>query len=416
MAKRVNVDKWLFTVTLLLVFIGLVMVFSASAVMAKERFGSPYGFLVRQMAWAAAGILAMVAIMNVDYKKFRIPAVVFTFLGITSLLLVAVFLFRDSHNTHRWIKFGGLSFQPSEVAKPALILYLAYFLESRWQQITDWKHVLLPAAAPTLLFALLIVKEPDLGTAIACVAISAAVLFVAGMNMKYLWYALGASLLPLYFLIVRVPWRWARVQAFLDPFKDPQGKGFHIIQSMIAVSTGGLTGLGLMEGKQKLFYLPEPHTDFIFAVTAEELGLVGLAARSHALRHLLISRHSHRAAHRRHVRQVSRQRHNSNGSRAGAVQHQRSACHDARQRHPTAVHLLRRLIVIYHSGQRRGPAEHHPASGIAMRVIVAGGGTGGHVIPALAIAQELRSHYAAEVIFVGTSRGIETQVGSRGRF
>ena len=275
MAKRVSVDKWLFTVTLLLVFIGLVMVFSASAVMAKERFGSPYGFLVRQMAWAAAGLLCMVGIMNLDYKKLRLPAVVFTLLGITSLLLIVVFLFRDSHNTHRWIKFGGLSFQPSEVAKPALILYLAYFLESRWQQIADWKHVLLPAAAPTLLFALLIVKEPDLGTAIACVAISAAVLFVAGMNMKYLGYAFAASLLPLYVLIVRVPWRWARVQAFLDPFKDPQGKGFHVIQSMIAVSTGGLTGLGLMEGKQKLFYLPEPHTDFIFAVTAEELGLWG---------------------------------------------------------------------------------------------------------------------------------------------
>ena len=101
MAKRVSVDKWLFTVTLLLVFIGLVMVFSASAVMAKERFGSPYGFLVRQMAWAAAGLLAMIVIMNVDYKKFRRPPVVFTFLGITSLLLIAVFLFRDSHNTHR---------------------------------------------------------------------------------------------------------------------------------------------------------------------------------------------------------------------------------------------------------------------------------------------------------------------------
>ena len=137
MAKRVSVDKWLFTVTLLLVFIGLVMVFSASAVMAKERFGSPYGFLVRQMAWAAAGIAAMIVIMNVDYKNFRRPPVVFTFLGITSLLLIVVFLFRDSHNTHRWIKFGGFSFQPSEVAKPALILYLAYFLESRWQEITD---------------------------------------------------------------------------------------------------------------------------------------------------------------------------------------------------------------------------------------------------------------------------------------
>ena len=275
MAKRVSVDKWLFTVTLLLVFIGLVMVFSASAVMAKERFGSPYGFLVRQMAWAAAGLIAMVAIMNIDYHHFRRPPVVFTVLGVASLLLIAVFAFRDSHNVHRWIKFGGLSFQPSEVAKPALILYLAYFLESRWQQIADWKRVLLPAAAPTLLFALLIVKEPDLGTAIACVAISAVVLFVAGMGLKYVGYGLAFSPLPFYLFVVRVPWRWARVQAFLDPFKDPQGKGFHIIQSMIAVSTGGLTGLGLMEGKQKLFYLPEPHTDFIFAVTAEELGLWG---------------------------------------------------------------------------------------------------------------------------------------------
>jgi len=275
MAKRVSVDKWLFTVTLVLVFIGLVMVFSASAVMAKERFGSPYGFLFRQMAWAAGGLVAMIVVMNIDYKKFRRPTVVFTFLGFTSLLLIAVFLFRDSHNTHRWIKFGGFSFQPSEVAKPALILYLAYFLESRWQDIRDWKNVLLPAAAPTLLFALLIVKEPDLGTAIACVAISTSILFVAGMNMQYLVYGFALSLLPLYFLIVRVPWRWARMQAYFDPFKDPQGKGFHIIQSMIAVSTGGLTGLGLMEGKQKLFYLPEPHTDFIFAVTAEELGLWG---------------------------------------------------------------------------------------------------------------------------------------------
>jgi cell division protein FtsW len=243
--------------------------------MAKERFGSPYSFLLKQLAWAGAGIAAMLVAMNIDYKKLRRPSVVFTFLGVTSLLLIAVFFFRDSHNTHRWIKFGGFSLQPSELAKPALILYLAYFLETRWQQITDWKHVLIPAAAPMVLFCLLIVKEPDLGTAIACASITASILFVAGMRTRYLWYALAAATVPLYFLIVRVPWRWARVEAFLDPFKDPQGKGFHIIQSMIAVSTGGLTGVGLMEGKQKLFYLPEPHTDFIFAVTAEELGLWG---------------------------------------------------------------------------------------------------------------------------------------------
>ncbi|HEY4975480.1 MAG TPA: FtsW/RodA/SpoVE family cell cycle protein, partial [Steroidobacteraceae bacterium] len=134
-----------------------------------------------------------------------------------------------------------------------------------------------PAAARSLLLAALIVKEPDLGTAVACMAITTAVLYIAGMKMRYLGYGLLASLLPLYFLIVRVPWRWHRIIAFLDPWKDPQGHGFHIIQSMIAVSTGGLMGAGLMEGKQKLFYLPEPHTDFIYANIAEELGLWGAA-------------------------------------------------------------------------------------------------------------------------------------------
>ena len=277
MAKRVSVDKWLFTVILLLVFLGLIMVFSASAVMARERFGSSYSFLLRQLGWAAAGIAAMLVVMNIDYKQYRRSSIVFTFLGFTTLLLVGVFLFHDSHNTHRWIKIGPLSFQPSELAKPAIILYLAYFLESRWQVISDWKHVLLPAAAPSLLLAALIVKEPDLGTAVACMAITTAVLYIAGMKMRYLGYGLLASLLPLYFLIVRVPWRWHRIVAFLDPWKDPQGHGFHIIQSMIAVSTGGLMGAGLMEGKQKLFYLPEPHTDFIYANIAEELGLWGAA-------------------------------------------------------------------------------------------------------------------------------------------
>jgi cell division protein FtsW len=277
MAKRVSVDKWLFTVILLLVFLGLIMVFSASAVMARERFGSSYSFLLRQLGWAGGGIAAMLVVMNIDYKQYRRSSIVFTFLGFTCLLLVGVFLFHDSHNTHRWIKLGPLSFQPSELAKPAIILYLAYFLESRWQQIADWKHVLLPAAAPSILLAALIVKEPDLGTAVACMAITTSVLYIAGMKMRYLGYGLLASLLPLYLLIVRVPWRWHRIIAFLDPWKDPQGHGFHIIQSMIAVSTGGLMGAGLMEGKQKLFYLPEPHTDFIYANIAEELGLWGAA-------------------------------------------------------------------------------------------------------------------------------------------
>ncbi len=275
MAKRVSVDGWLFTITLLLVFIGLVMVFSASAVMAKERYGSGYFFLFRQLGWAAAGLLAMVAAMKVDYRRYQHPAVVFTLLGATTLLLISVFFLDRSHHTHRWIHLAGFSFQPSEMAKPALILFLAYFLADKTKTIADWRNTILPAALPTMLFIALIVFQPDLGTAIACAAITVCILFVAGMDMRYFGYAFLASLLPLYFLIFHVDYRRRRILAFLNPYADPQGNGFHIIQSTIAVSTGGLTGLGLMEGKQKLFYLPEPHTDFIFAVTAEELGLLG---------------------------------------------------------------------------------------------------------------------------------------------
>src|SRR5215469_15886012 len=275
MAKRVSVDRWLFTVTMLLVFVGLIMVFSASAVMAKERFGSAYGFLEKQFVWAVAGMIAMAIATKLDYRRYKHPAVVFSLLSVTTLMLMAVFLLDRSHNTHRWIHWSGFSFEPSELAKPALILFLAFFLEGRTKAIEDWKHTLLPAVVPTVLFLLLIVAQPDLGTAIACAGITAAILFVAGMQLRYFAYAFAASMLPLYFLLFHVSWRRDRMLAFLNPYADPRGTGFHIIQSLIAVSTGGLTGLGLMEGKQKLFYLPEPHTDFIFAVTAEELGLVG---------------------------------------------------------------------------------------------------------------------------------------------
>src|SRR5208337_161715 len=275
MAKRVSVDRWMFTVTTILVFVGLVMIFSASAVMAKERFGSAYEFLLKQLVWAVAGLIVMVVAMKVDYRRLQHPAVVFSFLGLTTLLLISVFFLDRAHGTHRWFHVGPISLQPSELAKPALILFLAWFLENKTQAMDDWRNTLLPAVVPTGVFLGLIVFQPDLGTAIACAGITGCILFIAGMRLRYFGYALAAALLPLYFLIFHVSYRKDRILAFLNPYADPKGFGFHIIQSVIAVSTGGVTGLGLMEGKQKLFYLPEPHTDFIFAVTAEELGLWG---------------------------------------------------------------------------------------------------------------------------------------------
>ena len=275
MAKRVSVDKTLFTVTLLLVFVGLVMVFSASAVVAKEKFGSPYYFVLRQVGWAVAGLLAMVGTMNLDYRHYKRAALVFSFIGVTTLFLILVFFLDRSHHTHRWVRLGPLSFQPSEMAKPALILFLAYFLESRTRTMDDWRGTLLPALIPAVAMSGLILMQPDLGTALACGAIVAVVLFVAGLPVKY--YAWALAPLPVFFytFVYRVQWRYERILAYMNPYSDPQGSGFHIIQSLIAVGTGGLTGLGLMEGRQKLFYLPEAHTDFIFAVTAEELGLFG---------------------------------------------------------------------------------------------------------------------------------------------
>src|SRR5580658_10517087 len=228
--------------------------------------------------WAAAGIAAMVVAMQVDYRRYKHPALVFPLLGVTTLLLISVFFLDRSHNTHRWFRVGAFSFQPSELAKPVLILFLAYFLEGRGKAMDDWRNTLAPAAVPVLALLGLIVLQPDLGTAIACAGIAVCILYVAGMRLRYFGYAFAASLLPLYFLIFHVSWRRDRILAFLNPYADPKGFGFHIIQSLIAVATGGVTGLGLMEGKQKLFYLPEPHTDFIFAVTAEELGLVGALA------------------------------------------------------------------------------------------------------------------------------------------
>src|SRR5580693_6853510 len=220
MAKRVSVDRWLFTVTMLLVFVGLVMVFSASAVMARERFGSPYAFLLKQLIWAAVGLVAMVVAMRVDYRRYKNPALVFSLLGLTTLLLISVFFLDRSHNTHRWIHAGGFSFQPSELAKPVLILFLAYFLEGRSKTINDWRNTLAPAAVPVMVLLGLIVLQPDLGTAIACAGIAACILYVAGMRLRYFAGAFGAALVPLYFLIFHVSFRRARILAFLTPYAD----------------------------------------------------------------------------------------------------------------------------------------------------------------------------------------------------
>jgi cell division protein FtsW len=279
MPRSLQPDRQLFVATLAMCLIGAVMVFSASAVTASEEYGNAYVFLVRQLVCAALGIAGMFWLMNVDYRKLRQPRVIFTGLGATVVLLIAVFFLDRSHATHRWIRLGPLSLQPSEMAKLVVIFFLAWFLEIRRARrgagVNEFVDTLLPALGTVALIVALILAEPDMGTACMIAFIAAVMLFVAGISLRYILPVALAALPAVYLLIVRVPYRLERVQAFFSPGADPQGRGFQLLQSLIAVGSGGFSGVGLMESRQKLFYLPEAHTDFIFAVICEEIGFIG---------------------------------------------------------------------------------------------------------------------------------------------
>ncbi|MBZ5514063.1 MAG: putative lipid II flippase FtsW [Acidobacteriia bacterium] len=275
MARRLESDRILFGTAVILVLFGALMVFSASAVLASERFGNSYHFLIRQVIWAAVGLGLMFVAMHFEYRRLASPSVIFPAMGLQFVLLVVVLFADRTHNAHRWLHLGAASFQPSELSKIVLVVFLAYFLSLRQGDVNDWKQTLLPIGMVSGASVALVVMEPDLGTSLALALIVAAMLFAAGLRLAYFAFGALAALPVLYLLIFHVGYRQRRVMAFLDPYSDPLGKGFQIIQSFIAVGTGGIDGVGLMDGKQKLFYLPEPHTDFIFAVIGEELGFIG---------------------------------------------------------------------------------------------------------------------------------------------
>jgi cell division protein FtsW len=283
MPRAVQPDRWLFVATLALCLVGQLMVFSASAMTAREQYGSAYTFLGRQLVWLGLGVAGMFWLMRLDYRRLRQPAVIFTGLAVILVLLVAVFFFDKAHATHRWIRLGPVGIQPSEFAKLAVILYLAWFLELRRavrgargaDAVNHVVRSLLPALGPVLLVVGLVLLQPDLGTAFEIFLVALALLFVAGLSLRYLLWASLAALPAIYLLVVRVPYRYNRIISFLNPEVDPQGGGFQLLQSLIAVGSGGFAGVGFMESRQKLFYLPEAHTDFIYAVLCEEWGFLG---------------------------------------------------------------------------------------------------------------------------------------------
>ncbi len=278
MARTLKYDKVLFIATLLLVFASVVMVYSASAILALERFEQPYLFLTKQVMWVVLGLAVLAIAMRIDYRTYRNDAFVWSVLGVVGLALVAVLFSAPVNGTRRWFGVGGLGIQPSEFAKIACIMFTALILERRMHRIDDLSYSLLPVGIVTAALVGLILVQPDFGTAVAIALIVAIMVFAAGLSYRYFIGTVLAVLPVATWILVAEPYRLRRLLAFLNPEADPLGDGFQLIQSLISVGTGGVFGRGLMEGVQKLFYLPEPHTDFIFAVIGEELGLIGAIA------------------------------------------------------------------------------------------------------------------------------------------
>jgi cell division protein FtsW len=275
MARKLKSDKVLFLATLLLVLASVVMVYSASAAMAEVKFGNPYLFLVKQGMWAALGVAIMAIVMRVDYRVWRQPMLIWTGLGFAFLALVAVLFSSPINGTRRWFGVMGFGIQPSEVAKLAVIFFTAALLERRMTRVNDLKETLMPLGVVIGVLTALILLEPDFGTSVCLVVTAGLMLFAAGLSLRYVAVAAGTGLAAGVALIVISPYRMKRILSFLSPEDDPLGSGFQLLQSLIAVGSGGISGRGLMAGLQKLFYLPEPHTDFIYAVIAEEVGLIG---------------------------------------------------------------------------------------------------------------------------------------------
>lgn len=292
MALRLKTDWILFFTVLVMVSFGMVILYSASSIMADLRYGSAWHFVVRQAAWAVVAVVAMMTLKRTPYRKFQNSAVAFTAVAIALLLLGVVYLVDTAH--HRWLRLGPMSLQPSELAKPALVIFLAFFVTWRARAINNPRYTLVPASLAVGLVILAVVVA-DLGTAVVLGATATVVFFVAGLELRYCALVAAVASVGVMLFVVAQPYRLARVVKFFDSdFKivskfDPEGRiksrleqslatrdtNYQLEQSKIAVGAGGPLGLGLMNGKQKLLYLPEAHTDFIYAVAGEELGLVG---------------------------------------------------------------------------------------------------------------------------------------------
>jgi cell division protein FtsW len=278
MARKLAPDKWLFAATTGLALFGVVMVYSASAVLAERENGNQFFYVLKQGVWVFIGFMVMLLMMQFNYQQLKNRRIVYGLLLLIVFALMVVFGFTSSNGAHRWIKLPGVSLQPSEVSKLALVIFLAYFLEKRAGEEGDLRRTFIPCGFITALLAGLVVIEPDFGTAMMLALIFVVMVYTAGARVAHLAMAAAPALIVALGLLIFVPWRLKRLVTFLDPWADQQGAGFQVVQSLIAVGSGGPNGLGFAQGKQKMLFLPFAHSDFIFAVIGEELGLIGALA------------------------------------------------------------------------------------------------------------------------------------------
>src|SRR5258707_3982284 len=278
MARKLAPDKWLFAATVALALFGVVMVYSASAIVAQRENGNQFYYVVKQGVWVAIGFVVMLLAMQFNYQQLKSRRIVYGLLVLTTLMLLAVFAFGKVNGAHRWIKFDHFSVQPSEISKLTLAVFLAYFLEKRAGEEGDFWRTFVPCGLAAAWLAVLVVVEPDFGTALMLILIFVVVIYTAGARLAHLAMAAAPAILVASGLLLFVPWRMKRLITFLNPWADQQGSGFQVVQSLIAIGSGGPNGLGFAQGKQKMLFLPFAHSDFIFAVIGEELGLVGALA------------------------------------------------------------------------------------------------------------------------------------------
>jgi len=252
------------------------MIYSSSSIYAWERYRDSFYFLKRHLVFLAVGVLLAFLTMFFDYRLFRKHARLMLWIALVALVLVLIpGIGREVSGARRWFRFKFISFQPSEFANLALIIYMADFIARKGDKIKSLFKGFIPPICVLGATALLILIQPDLGTVVALGSVILIMLFVAGTRGSYILSLILCSLPAAYFLVFSVPYRRARIMAFLNPWLDPKGTGFQIIQSQIAIGSGGIFGRGLGHSQQKLFYLPAAHTDFIFSIIGEELGLIG---------------------------------------------------------------------------------------------------------------------------------------------